>query len=369
MGSADRVLVVERPGVAAVHTEMPTGPLPEGAFEVRTVYSGVSAGTELSFFKGTNPYLAASWDAQLGLFLPGRPTISYPVTRLGYMEVAQVVATRTPAVASGTLLAMAYGHRSGYRARPLVDRAVRLPDDLDPLLGIYLAQMGPICANGLLHAAVEVGGEDPRTLGDGVRGRRVAVVGAGVVGLLTALFARHHGAEVVVVIDPTERRRAVAVALGLDTLDPSTEDPALVLKPRWRHGPGDCGSDVVFQCRGQAASLALALRLLRPQGTVIDLAFYQAGADEVRLGEEFHHNGLTLRCAQIGRVPRGLDHLWDRERLSAETLSLLRTQGGAIIEHLMTDFVPLGDAPALLAELAARRRHALQVVFTFDDEP
>jgi threonine dehydrogenase-like Zn-dependent dehydrogenase len=84
---------------------------------------------------------------------------------------------------------------------------------------------------------------------------------------------------------------------------------------------------VVFQCRGQPAALHLALRLLRPQGTVIDLAFYQGGADAVRLGAEFHHNGLAVRCAQIGRVPRGLAHAWDRERLSAETIDLLRADG------------------------------------------
>ena len=71
---------------------------------------------------------------------------------------------------------------------------------------------------------------------------------------------------------------------------------------------GDRGADVVFQCRGQASALATALRILRPQGTVIDLAFYPGGCDEVRLGEEFHHNGLSVRCAQIGRVPRGTGH-------------------------------------------------------------
>jgi threonine dehydrogenase-like Zn-dependent dehydrogenase len=63
--------------------------------------------------------------------------------------------------------------------------------------------MGPICANGLLHAAVEEFGRDVRSLGDGVRGRRVAVVGGGVVGLLTGLLARHHGADEVVLLDPT----------------------------------------------------------------------------------------------------------------------------------------------------------------------
>jgi threonine dehydrogenase-like Zn-dependent dehydrogenase len=167
------------------------------------------------------------------------------------------------------------------------------------------------------------------------------------------------------VVDPTPARRAVAWALGLEALDPeSGEDPAVVLKTRWRHGPGDRGADVVFQCRGQASALHTALRLLRPQGTVVDLAFYQAGADEVRLGEEFHHNGLAVRCAQIGRVPRGLAHAWDRERLSAATIDLLAAYGGPICKHLVSSVVPFDEAPAVLGDLAARRRQELQVVLT-----
>ncbi|MFD1149312.1 zinc-binding dehydrogenase [Saccharothrix hoggarensis] len=203
------------------------------------------------------------------------------------------------------------------------------------------------------------------TLADGVRGRRVAVTGGGVVGLLTALFARRHGAAEVVVVDPTPRRRAAATALGLTAADPEAGDLAVELKTRWRHGPGDRGADVVFQCRGRSSDLALALRLLRPRGTVVDLAFYPDGARDVRLGEEFHHNGLTVRCAQIGRVPRGTAHAWDRERLSAETVDLLRAEHDAVTRHLITTCVPFEDPPALLADLAARRTHVLQAVFTF----
>jgi threonine dehydrogenase-like Zn-dependent dehydrogenase len=123
---------------------------------------------------------------------------------------------------------------------------------------------------------------------------------------------------------------------------------------------------VVFQCRGQATALHLALRLARPQATVIDLAFYQAGATELRLGAEFHHNALAVRCAQIGRVPRGLASSWDRERLSAETIRLLHADGMAIREHLVTALVPFEDAPQLFGDLAARRQHELQAVLTFD---
>ena len=141
---------------------------------------------------------------------------------------------------------------------------------------------------------------------------------------------------------------------------------AVELKTRWRHGAADRGADIVFQCRGQATSLALGLRLLRPQGSVIDLAFYPGGTEDVRLGEEFHHNGLTIRCAQIGRVPRGLAHLWDRERLSAETIDLLRAEGTSIVKHLVTDLVPMRMRRQFYDALADRRRHVLQAVFTFD---
>ncbi|MGC4806328.1 zinc-dependent alcohol dehydrogenase [Micromonospora sp. DT233] len=357
----DRVVVVSGPGRVEL-VESDAGELREGMFRVETLYSGVSAGTELSFVKGTNPYLNVTFDAALGLFRPGEASTPYPVRRLGYMQVGRVVESRTPAIAVGTVGAMTYGHRTSYVADPVAERFVPLPDDLDPLLGIYVAHMGPICANGLLHAAADLCGTDVRSLGDGVRGRRVAVVGSGVVALLTALFAKRHGAASVVVLDPTPQRRAVAEALGLETLDPEGDDPAVVLKTRWNHAAGDRGADVVFQCRGQAWALQLALRLLRPQGTVIDLAFYQGGADAVRLGEEFHHNGLSLRCAQIGRVPRGLAPTWDRERLSAETIDLLRAHGDAIRKHLVSSVVPFDQAPALFTDLAQRRRQELQVV-------
>ena len=118
-------------------------------------------------------------------------------------------------------------------------------------------------------------------------------------------------------------------------------------KAVWRHGPSDRGADVVFQTRARSESLHAALRALRPQGTVIDLAFYQGGADQTRLGEEFHHNGLAIRCAQINRVPRGLSHSWDRPRLSAETIGLLSRHGEAI--------APRDDHPCR----ARRRRAAL----------
>ncbi|MGN9838466.1 zinc-dependent alcohol dehydrogenase [Nonomuraea sp. H19] len=357
-----KLLSIEGPGrVALVEEKLPD--VPEGGFMVATTHSGISAGTELTYVKGTNPYLTSSWDQALGLFTEGTPAIAYPVRGIGYMQVGLVVETRTRAVAEGALVAMCYGHRTAYVADPMTDRFVELPEDLDPVLGIYVAHMGPICANGLLHAAHDLHGPAVQQLGDGVRGRRIVVVGAGVVGLLTACFAMSCGAAEVVVVDETPARLAVAESLGAHVLL-ADDNPAVALKRRWRHGVDDRGADVVFQCRGQTRALALGLRLLRPQGTLVDLAFYTQGAQEVRLGEEFHHNGLTVRCAQIGRVPRGLAHAWDRERLSHETITLLREHGRLLREHLITDVVGFSDAPQFLTDLAARRRQSIQAVLS-----
>jgi len=102
---------------------------------------------------------------------------------------------------------------------------------------------------------------------------------------------------------------------------------------------------------------------------VVDLAFYQEGAADVRLGEEFHHNGLSIRCAQIARVPRGLDHLWNRSRLAAETIELLQQRGADVRRHVVTDVVPFEDAVRVVGELADRRRDAVGIVFAFGAGP
>jgi threonine dehydrogenase-like Zn-dependent dehydrogenase len=204
-----------------------------------------------------------------------------------------------------------------------------------------------------------------------VRDRHVLVTGAGVIGLLSALLAVQHGAADVVVAEPSAERRAVAEALGLSTLADGAVHPAWrAVKERWRHGPGDAGADVVLQCRGHDAALATGLKALRPQGTVVDLGFYQAGAEAVRLGEEFHHNGLAVVCAQIGRVPRGMAGAWPRTALAEVTLDLLRERGDDVRRHLVTDVLPFEEGPRLLADLAGRRLAAppLQAVLRFGPE-
>lgn len=358
-----RSLGVASEGQAYIHDYM-EGPPADGHVRLETLYTGLSAGTELTFLKHTNPYFHSRWDGDRGVFVPGEASIDYPVPFLGYMEVARVTDSRSQAFANGQIVASTFGHKSGHTADPGRDVLIPLPPELDPLLGIFVAQMGPIAANGILHADAETFGNQVVTLGQSLRDRPTLVVGAGAVGIMTAMFARRAGASEVVVADPSPFRRQRLEAMGFIAMD---EDQAWQHARAHWHGGADRGADFVFQTRAHAGSLHTALRALRPQGTVVDLAFYQGGADALRLGEEFHHNGLTIRCAQINRVPRGLSHHWDRRRLALETVQLLQAEQALILREMITHIVAFEEGPAFLSALLERRPDFMQIVLKVAD--
>ena len=96
---------------------------------MRTLYSGISAGTELATYRGTNPYLRETVGPRpLALFLPGQSTFSYPVDVWGYSEVGEIdaVGPGTSGVAVGDVVWGIWGHRSSCRA---AGRAADRPSD------------------------------------------------------------------------------------------------------------------------------------------------------------------------------------------------------------------------------------------------
>jgi hypothetical protein len=119
---------------------------------------------------------------------------------------------------------------------------------------------------------------------------------------------------------------------------------------------------VAFQCRGQDAAWPRRCAACARRAPVIDLAFYPGGAPDLRLGRGVppQRPGDPLRADR--RVPRGLGHAWDRERLSRETLGLLERRGDDVRAHRGLRRRPFEDGPALLHDVAARRRQVIQAV-------
>ncbi|HWR85156.1 MAG TPA: zinc-binding dehydrogenase, partial [Rhodoglobus sp.] len=204
--------IVQFTGPRAVElVETDPAPLVEGAVRVATWYSGVSAGTELTAYRGTNPYLTSTWDAERRLFAPGTPSFGYPVAGWGYSEVGQVVevAPDVTSLRAGEVVHGIWGHRSdAVLPAAALERRV-LPEGMDPLLGTF-ARVGSIALNAVLAADVRLG-------------EQVAIFGQGVIGLLATRLAVLSGARVLAV-DAQPARLAMARRFGAHETVDARED-------------------------------------------------------------------------------------------------------------------------------------------------
>jgi L-iditol 2-dehydrogenase len=96
-------------------------------------------------------------------------------------------------------------------------------------------------------------------------GELVVVVGAGAIGLFTALAARERGAGKVLVAELSPARRARAETLGLETFDPSAVSVEDAVAERLRRE----GADVVFECVGSEETIGSALASTRNGGRAV----------------------------------------------------------------------------------------------------
>ena len=317
-------------------------PLPAGAVRVATVRSAISPGTEMTFYgrDASNVYLHKRWNEELRLFEAAEPSVSYPVT-FGYRAAGIVVDTGTTALIPGLRIYGAWRHTELVTMSAEQAMAQALPEGLSWDDGVDIGQMGPICVNAVAFGGGEVAG-----------GGAAIIFGAGPVGLITAQIAPADGAEVVVV-DRIPARLRIASDLGIQTLIADGSDVAAGLKRRF----GSDGIAVAWECSGSTSALHEAVRVVRRQGLVVAVGFYQGEARGLMLGDEFHHNGVRIVCGQIGNLHRTMT--W--ESLRSRTMDLAR-DGALVLGGLPRLTLPIeevADAFAALTQPASVLQTAL----------
>jgi threonine dehydrogenase-like Zn-dependent dehydrogenase len=334
--------------------EYPTPDPGIGEVRVRTLYSGISAGTELTIYRGTNPYLEKAWDPRTALFLPGSrfmtgsPTFSYPVDAWGYSEVGEVeaVGDDVSGLSIGDVVWGIWGHRSHavLPAAKLVGHS--LPPGIDPIVGTF-DRVAAVALNAVLASGVCIG-------------ESVAVFGLGVIGLLATQLLIIQGAEVLA-IDTARYRLELAAKFGAIPFSTGDRDLALAI----REYTGGRGADRVIELSGAYPALHQAIRLAGVSGTVIAAGFYQGSATALALGEEFHHNQVTLVSSQIGNVPAALRDRWSRERLHT-TVMRLCIDGRLDPSPLVSHVISATQAAEAYRLLDSPPSELMQVILRFD---
>jgi 2-desacetyl-2-hydroxyethyl bacteriochlorophyllide A dehydrogenase len=328
--------------------EFDTPALTPDGVRIRTWYSGISAGTELTAYRGTNPYLTGTWDPEARLFRPGQPTFAYPVSGWGYSEVGEVieVGSEVSTVSPGDVVYGIWGHRSEAVVPEAVVAGRTLPRDVDPRRGTF-ARVGAIALNAVLAGDIR--------LGD-----RVAIFGQGVIGLLATRLAVLAGAEVVA-IDGYDARLDVARELGAAHVVRADHPDGAGAAVRELSG----GVDAAIEISGSDRALHEATRCVAVDGTVVASGFYQGGAANLRLGEEFHHNRVKIVASQISGTPLALGPRWNQARLVQVFMGQVAA-GHIDVTRLVTDVVDAADAASAFTRLDAGDPETLQVLLRFD---
>lgn len=253
--------------------------------EVEALFSGISRGTERLVFSGKVP--ASEHERMRCPFQDG--DFPFPV-KYGYASVGRVVGG--PAELAGRIVFALFPHQDRY---PIpAELAHVLPDGLPPERAVLAANM---------ETALNILWDSGAGPGD-----RVAVVGAGVVGLLAACLAgRLPGAEVTVV-DINQNRAAMAERLGAAFALPEA-------------APADC--DVVIHASASAAGLKTAIAAAGTEARIVEASWYGETAVEVGLGGAFHSRRLQLVSSQVGMIPAARRARWDFSRRLGTALKLL----------------------------------------------
>lgn len=298
-------------GRAELRPVVLASPGPDEAL-VRTLWTGLSRGTERLVFEGRVSLLESERmraPLQDGDF-------PYPV-KYGYCAVGMVEEGPEPLVG-----------RTVFCLHPHQDRFVAPAAMLRPVPDFLPARRAVLAAN--METALNALWDSGAGPGD-----RILVVGAGVVGCLTAsLAARLPGAEVTLV-DVDLSRKDIAARLGCGFAKPLD-------------APG--GADVVFHASATPAGLACALACAGMEATVVEMSWYGDQMVPAPLGLDFHSRRLTLVSSQVGQVSPSRRPRWDHSRRIGKALALLSDER---LDGLITEEVAFADLPGALPRLFA----------------
>ncbi|BCW61790.1 zinc-binding alcohol dehydrogenase [Arthrobacter sp. StoSoilB22] len=231
---------------------------------VRTLYSGVSRGTERVVHEGRVPERVADLmqaPHQEGDF-PG------PV-KYGYLNVG--VVEEGPDEWLGKTVFTLHPHQDLYVIP--TDQLTAIPDEV-PAKRAVLTGIVEVAINALWEAG-------PR-LGD-----RVAVVGGGLVGGVLATLLRKYPLGRLQLVDADPEKRKLAETINVDFVEPVN---------------AKSDNDIVFHCSASNEGLKLSLQLAGDDSDVIELSWFADKEVTLPLGEDFHARRLNIRSSQVGAV-------------------------------------------------------------------
>jgi 2-desacetyl-2-hydroxyethyl bacteriochlorophyllide A dehydrogenase len=281
---------------------------------------------------------------ELALDLPTlKGSFAFPI-KYGYASVGRVedVGASVARLARGDLVFVHHPHQTAYVVPETAP--IRLPVETQPEAGVFLANV-ETAVNVVLDTAPRIG-------------ERVLVSGQGVVGLLITQVLRRTGVAEIIVVDPVERRRSLACAVGADrAFAPEEVRAGAISDVTDGHGV-----DIAIEVSGAPAALDTAIENVTFGGTLIVASWYGTKTVPLHLGGAFHRRRLKLVSSQVSTIDSALQPRWTHARRLAVARDLL---GSLELRRLISQRFSIEDAADAYALVDQSPQEAVQVVLTY----
>lgn len=236
---------------------------------VQTLYSGISRGTESLVYHGKVPITERArmkCPHQVGDF-------SYPVS-YGYACVGKVIETQSDVsrVKKGDLVFILHPHQDCFQVHE--DACNLIPKSLPANQAVLAANM-ETALNAVWDADIK-------------ETQHHTVIGAGVVGLLTAFCLKSISGSTPTIIDINPEKKDVAEKLGLKFLTPDAVDAT---EP-----------ERIFNTSASGKGLQLAIDIAGFEARIIEMSWYGDKEVNLTLGGAFHSKRLQIISSQVGHV-------------------------------------------------------------------
>lgn len=333
-----KAVVCRSPGDLVLEDRAAPGAPPSGWALIEVSHVGI-CGTDYHIFEGKHPFLA--YPRIMGHEVSGTVIEAGEGVDLAIGESVII----NPYLACGKCIACRHGkpnccvrievlgvHRDGAMCEKILVPA----QNLYAANGLSLADAAAVEFLAIGAHAVRRSRADP--------GARTLVIGAGPIGLGTALFARIAGLDVSLLDVSTERLDFAASELGFATLDGSQGTAADLV----REATGGEGFDLVFDATGNTQSVQLAFAHVAHGGTLVLVSVVKD--DIVFSDPEFHKREMTL-IGSRNALRADFDHVAASIR-----------NGAVPLAKLVTHRTTLGQAPLDLARWAHEKSGLIKAV-------
>lgn len=317
----------------------------QGEVLIRTRLSAISHGTEMLVYRGQFPSGMTADDTIPELRRP----LNYPL-KYGYAVVGDIIDTGRGVSRNlnGQTVFSLHPHESCFTVEAA--RIIPLPSGVDPLDALFLANM---------ETAVNL-------LMDGrpVIGENVAVLGQGVVGLLTTSLLARFPLAALLTVDPVKRRREASRQAGAHrSLDPNLVDIQNQISMAFKSDRSRGLADLTYELSGDPGTLNLAIAATGFDGRIVVGSWYGSKPAALDLGGQFHRRRLRLISSQVSTLTPGLAARWSHQRRLETAWEMIRCIRPA---SLITQRIPLEKAGQAYKLIDSDPAATIQVVLEYE---